>query len=431
MKYFSTKNRNHLVNFRKAVFRSLPPDNGLYFPEFIPDLKSLLSENIREKDLKDVCAEVMGYFVGEEIDEAALYEIIRESIDFPLPVKEVKEGIYVLELFHGPTWAFKDVGARFLALSMGYFTKKTGEEVTILVATSGDTGGAVAAGFHKVPGTRVIILYPKGKVSKVQERQLTTLGHNITAYEVEGAFDDCQRMVKQAFLDKDLNRKFNLSSANSINVARLLPQMFYYFAMYQQLPVEDLLVAVPSGNYGNLTAGMFAKKLGLPIQKFIASSNINKIVPEYLRTSRYIPRDSIQTYSNAMDVGDPSNFVRMEQLYDHDYQQIVRDVEGFWLDDEKTLEVMRRCYRETGYVLDPHGAIGYAACEHLPQSNSGTRVFLETAHPVKFQPVLDKAFDCRVQYDAKLSGLKGKKEIKHSISTSFDLLKQLLLANSD
>jgi threonine synthase len=427
MQYFSTKDRNHLVSFKEAVFRSLPPDNGLYFPFSIPDLHNLLSEAIKERDLTELCTEVIKHFVGEEIDEKALYQIVKESIDFPLPVREVKPGIHVLELFHGPTWAFKDVGARFLARSMGYFTRTTGEEVTILVATSGDTGGAVAAGFHKVPGTQVIILYPKGKVSEVQERQLTTLGHNITAYEVDGVFEDCQRMVKQAFLDEDLNSKYNLSSANSINVARLLPQMFYYFAMYQQLPVDDLVVAVPSGNYGNLTAGMFAKRMGLPLGKFIASSNVNKIIPEYLRTSRYIPRDSIQTYSNAMDVGDPSNFVRMEQLYDHDYQRIVKDVDGFWLDDKQTLEVMRQCYQDTGYILDPHGAIGYAACESYRSKEKVPTVFLETAHPVKFQPVLDKAFGSEVRYDEKTATLMDKQVEKRSISADFDAFKQEIL----
>lgn len=428
MKFYSTGNREHLVSFEEAVFRSLPPDNGLYFPVNIPQFDQGWVSGLGKRPLAQSAFEVIRQFTGSEIDDTSLFEITRQSIDFDLPVLELSPEVSVLELYHGPTWAFKDVGARFLARAMGYFTAKSGKEITILVATSGDTGGAVAAGFHKIPGTQVKILYPKGKVSAVQEKQLTTLGHNIKAYEVEGTFDDCQDLVKKAFLDSELNRKFNLSSANSINVARLLPQTFYFLTLYAKMKMDGLVVAVPSGNYGNLTAGLLTKKMGVPFGNFIAASNLNKVVPVYLDTTVYAKMQSIQTYSNAMDVGNPSNFVRMQELYQGSHEAMKKNVKGFWLDDSQTISTMKNCYDKHGYVLDPHGAIGYAASEKYLAENPGSHVaFLETAHPVKFQPVLDKVFAGKINYPEKTASLMDQPSQFESISADFGEFRDRLL----
>lgn len=426
MKFFSTKNSNNPVSFQEAVFRSLPPDNGLYFPENIPQLEREWILSLPDQSLKDIGFQIARQFVQGEIDEDSLKTIIAETLDFEIPLVSIEKDIYVLELFHGPTWAFKDVGARFLARTMGYFTRKTGEEITILVATSGDTGGAVAAGFHNVPGVNVVILFPKGKVSEVQQMQLTTWGDNITAVEIEGNFDDCQRLVKSSFLDSELNDKFNLSSANSINIARLIPQTFYYFWLYSQRN-QEMVISVPSGNYGNLTAGILAHKMGLPVKRFIAASNVNKIVPEYLETGTYRPRDSVQTYSNAMDVGSPSNFVRLSRLFKDNYSEVCKKIEGFWLDDEGTLSTMRNCHKRQDYILDPHGAIGYQALkDKLKPGEEG--VFLETAHPVKFQPVLDKAFDEKISYPEKVEPLLIKKSEFETMKADFEVFKGFLLS---
>lgn len=425
MKFYSTNDRNHRVSFQEAVFRSLPPDNGLYFPERIPAFTKEWFENSWELSLPEIGFEVARAFIEDEIEESVLHEIVHDALGFEIPLVEVEDNIFSMELFHGPTWAFKDVGARFLARCMGYFTKRTGKEITILVATSGDTGGAVAAGFYGVPGVNVVILFPKGKVSEVQQLQLTTWGDNIAAFEIDGAFDDCQALVKKAFLDPELNSKLNLSSANSINIARLMPQTFYYFLIYS-LMQEELVISVPSGNYGNLTAGLLAHKMGMPVKKFIAASNTNKIVPDYLETGEFQPKKSTRTYSNAMDVGDPSNFVRMMEIYHGSHKEVTSEIEGFWLNDEQTLEAMKKCFRSNEYILDPHGAIGYQALkEKLNQGEKG--VFLETAHPVKFQPVLDLAFGGKIQYPEMVRELEKKPTLKTEIDNDFEVFKSILL----
>jgi threonine synthase len=426
MKYYSTSNRNHQVSFREAVFKSLPPDNGLYFPETIPRLDAHTLKYLPNHSLESIGFEMMKPFVGSEIPEDRLDSIVQETLDFDIPLREVEANIHVLELFHGPTWAFKDVGARFLARCMGYFTQQTGEEIEILVATSGDTGGAVAAGFHGVPGTHVTILFPENKVSKVQEQQLTSWGDNISALAVKGTFDDCQALVKQAFLDEDLNQKLNLSSANSINVARFLPQSMYYAQIAREKGGHSLVVAVPSGNYGNLTAGLVGWKMGLPIRQFIAASNINKVVPDYLQSAKYEPRPSISTYSNAMDVGAPSNFVRMLEIFGGSHQEMTEMVKGFYMDDDQTLTSMNACYNASHYLPDPHGVIAYQALKKY-LNDGETGIFLETAHPVKFQNVVDKALDQPVSFQRKVESLMAKPSEFKTIENHFEAFKSLLL----
>ena len=357
MKFYSTNKQSEAVSFKEAVIKSLPTDKGLYFPEEVPELDYLFLETLDYYSLPEIGMEVLRQFTKEDIPEQKLNEILHEALDFEIPVKEVEKNIHTLELFHGPTYAFKDVGARFLARCLGYFNETENKEVTILVATSGDTGGAVASGFHNVPGVNVVILYPSGKVSDLQEKQLTTLGGNITALEVEGAFDACQAMVKQAFLDSDINSKLNLSSANSINIARWLPQSIYFFQAYKQLKdAKKLVVAVPSGNYGNITAGMLAKKMGLDIHRFIAASNANDTVPRYLKDGNYEVKPTVPTLSNAMDVSDPSNHPRMLELHEQNFKDIIKHTQGFTLNDQQTLEVMKSCYASNQYILDPHGS---------------------------------------------------------------------------
>ena len=389
MEFFSTNRKAPKAGFKEAVIRSLPADNGLYFPEAIPQLDEQVLKNFRSMSLPELGYEMMKPY-ATDIPADALREIMNEVLSFDIPLVQVEENIYSLELYHGPTYAFKDVGARFLARCLGYFSKDSEKEVTILVATSGDTGGAVANGFYNVEGVKVVILYPSGKVSDLQEKQLTTLGGNISALEVAGDFDDCQALVKQAFLDKDLNQKLNLTSANSINIARWMPQSIYYAWMLTQISSDNLLLAVPSGNYGNITAGMLAKKLGFPLDKFLACANANDVVPRYLKTCQYDPMPTIATYANAMDVSKPSNFPRMIELYGHSFDALTKDVTGFDLDDESILQTIRQCQSDTGYLLDPHGAIGYAGLkEKLKPGQTG--VFLETAHPIKFAPTMTKA----------------------------------------
>lgn len=391
MKFFSTNRKSEIVSFREAVIKSLPDDNGLYFPESVPELDYLFLSTLSHYSLPEIGHEVLRHFTNEDIPDEKLVEIITDAYGFDIPLVEVSKNIHALELFHGPTFAFKDVGARFLARCLGYFNESENKEVTILVATSGDTGGAVAAGFYKVPGVKVVILYPSGKVSALQEKQLTTLGENISAIEVDGDFDDCQALVKQAFLDKELNQKLNLSSANSINIARWIPQSIYYYQIFRSLGEDiDAVIAVPSGNYGNLTTGMLAKKMGLPIKRFIAASNANDIVPRYLVSGDYQVKPTVATVANAMDVSNPSNYPRMMELYDGDLKALRKDVKGFSLTDQETLQTMKATFAATNYLLDPHGAIGYRALEgDLQKKEVG--IFLETAHPCKFQPVVDQA----------------------------------------
>ena len=424
MKFFSTNRKASTVPFRQGVIKSLPEDNGLYFPESIPDISKYYSTST--PTLPELGYEVMAPFVGDDIPTGRLQQIMEETLAFDIPLVDVAENIQCLELFHGPTYAFKDVGARFLARCLGYFNEQETQEVKILVATSGDTGGAVASGFFQVEGVEVIILYPSGKVSDLQEKQLTTLGGNIKAFEVDGDFDACQHLVKSAFLDEDLNQQLRLSSANSINIARWIPQSIYYgWAQLQSSGGDSRVFSVPSGNYGNLAAGMLAKKMGAPIKRFIAASNANDVVPRYLDSGEYEPKPTIPTYSNAMDVGKPSNFPRMLDLYHGKHSAMTEDVSGFHLDDEGTLRTMSQCLQQNDYLLDPHGAIGYQALRnHLRNGEQG--IFLETAHPCKFVDVVRQ-----VKPDYELPAfttelLKREKEAT-GIEANFEIFKELLI----
>ena len=427
MKFYSTNNQANQVSFRDAVINSLPQDNGLYFPERILTLGKDFIAKLKDHSKAEIGFEVAKDFVGKDIPTDRLKQIVEQTVDFDLPLVEVDKNIHSLELFHGPTWAFKDMGARFLSRCLGYFSEGDSREINILVATSGDTGGAVAAGFHGVEGVKVTILFPKGKVSDVQQQQLTTWGDNIKAFEVDGTFDDCQKLVKTAFLDKELSQKLNLSSANSINIARLIPQSFYYYYAFQKLESwDDVVMSVPSGNYGNITAGLLAMKMGLPIKRFIAASNANRVVPDYLLSGKYEPKPSIQTYANAMDVGDPSNFIRMQEMFGRDYDKMIDKISGFYLMDESILKVMKQCANDINYVLDPHGAIGYQALvEDLEEGEQG--IFLETAHPVKFLDVVVEALGESSDYKKKISRLMEKEGEFESVGIEFEEFRTKLI----
>ena len=391
MKYYSTKKTVLPVDLKHAVTKGLADDNGLFMPETIGTFDKSFFEKIEELSFREISYEVAKKFFGDDIEEDKLREIVFDTLSFDCPVVPVQKSIYSLELFHGPTLAFKDVGARFMARLLGYFLGNSDQLVNVLVATSGDTGSAVANGFLGVPGIHVYVLYPKGKVSDIQESQFTTLGRNITALEIDGTFDDCQRLVKSAFLDRELNSVLTLTSANSINVARFLPQSFYYFNAYARNPHKDkeLVISVPSGNFGNLTAGLFAKRMGLPVSKFIAANNRNDIVYKYLKTGNYNPAPSVQTLANAMDVGDPSNFVRILDLYGHSHEAISADIVGYRYTDDQIRETIKRVYDQCGYLLDPHGACGYQSLEEY-LSPGQTGIFLETAHPAKFTETVER-----------------------------------------
>ncbi|MTI88032.1 MAG: threonine synthase [Balneolaceae bacterium] len=396
MKYYSTKGQAKPANFRQAIFKGLPEDNGLYMPEQIPVLSPAFFAELGNLSLPQIGFEIMKPFIGKEIPDKALSELVEDTLNFDIPLKQLTEETYALELFHGPTFAFKDVGARFLARSLSYFSKQSDHKLTVLVATSGDTGSAVAQGFYDVANIEVVILYPSGKISHFQEQQMTTLGNNITALEVNGTFDDCQKLVKQAFLDGELQSRKNLTSANSINIARMLPQSIYYFYGMGQLPPEkwkDVVISVPSGNYGNLTAGLIAQRMGLPIGHFLACSNINDTVPEYLETATYRPRPSKQTISNAMDVGDPSNFHRILDLFKGSHAAMSDHISGYSYTDEETRAAINKVAQENDYVLDPHGAVGYLGLSTYLDIHSGTGIFLETAHPYKFKDVVEEQID--------------------------------------
>jgi len=384
MKYYSLQNKQHVVSFEDAVVAGLAPDKGLYFPEHIPAFEKSFLDNIGEKSEVEIGYAAIKPFVGEEIPDEVLRKIIADTLSFPFPVAPVHDNIYSLELWHGPTLAFKDVGARFMAGCLGYFRRNDTRPVTVLVATSGDTGGAVANGFYDVPGVKVVILYPSGKVSTLQEKQLTTLGKNITALEIDGTFDDCQRMVKTAFLDAALQAHSLLTSANSINVARWLPQMFYYLLAYKQLQ-KEVVFSVPSGNFGNICAGMMAAAMGLPVKHFVASTNVNDTVPRFMENGQYAPGQAKPTLSNAMDVADPSNFVRILQLFTNSLPALKEKLTAYSFDDKATVATMEAVWNEHKYMLDPHGAVGYLGLQkYLAGSKETTGVFLETAHPVKF-----------------------------------------------
>ncbi len=391
-RFYSTKSPDQFVDIKEAVLRSLPADNGLYMPESIERLGHGFWESWRDLSLADIGVHVAKAIFRDSIPADELEKITRESANFPAPLVTVKEKAHVLELFHGPTLAFKDFGARFMARLMGWLTRDDDGLLTVLVATSGDTGGAVASAFHGIPGTRVIILYPKGKVSGLQEKQLTTLGGNITALEITGTFDDCQRLVKSAFLKREMSENLNLTSANSINISRLVPQSFYYFEAAKNLPegVKPTFV-IPSGNFGNLTAGLLAEKLGLEVEHFVAATNRNDVVPEYLREGEYRPRPSVATISNAMDVGAPSNFARLEEIFGYEWEAMKARVAGYAYGDKITRETIRRIKSETDYTLEPHGAIGWLAAEAWRESHPEAHtVVLETAHPSKFLDVMEE-----------------------------------------
>jgi threonine synthase len=430
MKFYSTNNKAHRVSLREAVIQGLAPDNGLYMPEVINPLPKHFFDNISSMSFQDIAYAVADNLVRGDVPEAELRRIVEHTLQFEAPLVPVEDQVYALELFHGPTMAFKDFGARFMSQLLGHFAKQQDREVTILVATSGDTGSAVANGFLGVPGTKVIVLYPSGKVSDVQEKQFTTLGQNITALEVDGTFDDCQRLVKQAFLDEDLRKKHFLTSANSINIARLIPQSFYYFYAYSRLPdhTRPVVFSVSSGNFGNLTGGLLAQRMGLPVDRFVASTNINDSVPVYLRTSQFNPHPSRQTISNAMDVGNPSNFVRMQDLFNGSHEALSRAIEGHVFTDEQTSEAMRNVYKASGYVLDPHGAVGYLGLKkHLERRNDRIHgIFLETAHPGKFLEVVESVLETRVPLPSTLQKFMTGKKQSIAIPNEFQALKTFL-----
>ena len=418
MQYYSLNKKVPKTSFEIAVLKGLAPDKGLYFPEKITPLDTSFMENLDQLSNIEIAFHAIKQFVGSEIPESELKTIIKETLNFEFPIVSIEDNISTLELFHGPTMAFKDVGARFMARCLGYFNKNNNKEVTVLVATSGDTGGAVANGFLGVKGVKVVILYPRGKVSNVQEQQLTTLRQNITAFEVEGTFDDCQDMVKKAFLDSDLTTKKELTSANSINVARWLPQMFYFMFAYKQLKQHNkpLVFSVPSGNFGNICAGMVAQKLGFPFSHFIASNNENDVVTRYLSSKKYTPLATVQTISNAMDVGNPSNFIRIQALHNNDFQALKSNLSGYRFSDEETREAIDSIYKSTGYITDPHGAVGYLGCHHYLKLNPDVHtVFLETAHPTKFldvvQPLVPEVIELPPQIKAVMGRPKNAKSI--------------------
>lgn len=427
MKYYSTNGKAPLADLQKAVVKGLAEDRGLYMPERIEKLPKAFFDNIQDMRFQDIAYNVASNFFGEDVDEDALQDIVYDTLSFDCPVAKVTDNIYTLELFHGPTLAFKDVGARFMARLLGYFTSNTSATsnsslVNVLVATSGDTGSAVANGFLGVEGIHVYVLYPKGKVSPIQECQFTTLGQNITAIEVDGVFDDCQALVKSAFMDEELNKHMKLTSANSINVARFLPQAFYYFNAYARMKAlgkaDNLVMCVPSGNFGNICSALFGHEMGLPIKRFIAANNANDVFYNYLQTGKYEPKASIQTLANAMDVGDPSNFARILNLYSQNgaltpeatHHRITNLISGATYSDEKIAETMRQCYGETGYVLDPHGACGYRALqEGLQEGEIG--VFCETAHPAKFKEKVDDILGIDIEIPARLKAfMEGEKQ---------------------
>ncbi|MDL2277024.1 threonine synthase [Parabacteroides sp. OttesenSCG-928-G07] len=434
MKYYSTNKKAPMASLEEAVVKGLAGDKGLYMPEHINQIDQKIIANLKNMSFHEIACAVAQAFFGEDIEPNKLDEIVKDTLSFDTPVVRVNDSIYSLELFHGPTLAFKDVGARFMARLLGYFIRKQGlKDVNVLVATSGDTGSAVANGFLGVEGIHVYVLYPKGKVSPIQECQFTTLGKNITALEIDGTFDDCQALVKSAFMDEDLNKHMQLTSANSINVARFLPQSFYYFHAYAQLDkigkADELVVCVPSGNFGNITAGLFAHKMGLPVKRFIAANNRNDVFLEYLQTGKYNPRPSVTTLANAMDVGDPSNFARVLDLYGNNektHKTITDLISGFRFTDEEITDAIQRVYKKTGYLLDPHGACGYQALEKGLKSGE-TGVFLETAHPAKFKDTVDKILQSDIEIPEKLQAfMKGEKE-SVGLSKDFVSFKKYLL----
>ncbi len=436
MKLYSTKNKARLVSLEEAVLRGLPEDNGLYMPQTIPALNPDFIQSLSHLSFQEIAFQVAGALLQGAIPREDLRHIIQEAVSFPAPVHRLDDSKHVLELFHGPSLAFKDFGARFMAQLMSYFNHGEDRELIILVATSGDTGGAVASGFFRTPGIRVVILYPSGKVSMLQEKQLTTLGHNVAALEVYGTFDDCQALVKQAFLDTELNSVIRLSSANSINISRLIPQSFYYFEAYKQVSdgISPVVFSVPSGNFGNLTAGIIAHRMGLPVQQFIAATNINDVVPRYLHTGQYIPRPSVRTLSNAMDVGNPSNFARMTDLFSSPecstWNNMKAGISGYAYNDEQTAHAIRQVYDQHEYILEPHGAVAYLALAEYQQKHPGTTgVLLETAHPAKFLDDMEHILGHKVEVPERLAVLADKPKKATSMQSEYAGFKAWLMDN--
>lgn len=429
MNYKSLNKKAPSTSFKEAVIKGIAPDKGLYFPETITPLPASFFENIDSLSYEAIAFEAIKQFVSPDIPEDVLKTIISETLSFDFPVVKINDKVSTLELFHGPTMAFKDVGARFMARCLGYFNQHNTEEVTVLVATSGDTGGAVAHGFLGVKGVNVVILYPSGKVSDIQEKQLTTLKQNITALEVDGVFDDCQDMVKRAFLDEELTNKMQLTSANSINVARWLPQMFYFFFAYKQLHKthKNIVFSVPSGNFGNICAGMMAQQLGLPIHHFVAANNENNVVTEYLTTKLYQPKPSVQTISNAMDVGNPSNFIRIQEIYKNNFEALKSNLSSYSFSDDQTREALKELYTDFKYIADPHGAVGYLGCKsYLKDNNDAHCVFLETAHPTKFLNVVEEIIPEKIELPSQIEAVMDQEKTAIPIA-HYDELKAVLL----
>jgi len=427
--YYSLNRKAPKSTFQNAVIRGLAPDKGLYFPEYIRPLQESFFKNIDQYSYNDIAFQAIKPYVGNDIPENALKDIIADTLSFDFPIVKLNEHISTLELFHGPTMAFKDVGARFMARCLGYFNQDNSKEITILVATSGDTGGAVANGFLGVQGVNVVILYPSGKVSDIQERQLTTLGQNITALEVDGVFDDCQDMVKRAFLDKELTGTRQLTSANSINVARWLPQMFYFLFAYKQLKDEydSIVFSVPSGNFGNICAGMMAQQLGMPVRHFIAANNANNTITDYLATKSYNPKPSIATISNAMDVGNPSNFVRIQEIYNNSFDALRDNLISYSFTDQQTKQALAELYSDYEYIADPHGAVGYLGAKaYLKEHPKSHLIFLETAHPTKFLDVVEEVTQAKLKLPAQIQSVMHREKVSMKLSTYSDLKNFLL-----
>jgi threonine synthase len=436
MHYYSTRNRELKTGLREALMKGLAPDGGLFMPASIPVLTREKLLAIQDMNLTGIAIELSDLLFGEDIPREELEPIVEEAVNFDTPLVKVEERIFALELFHGPTLAFKDVGARFLARLLGYFTRDLEQDIHVLVATSGDTGSAVANGFLGVKGVRVHVLYPSGLVTPLQEKQFTTLDENISAVEVEGTFDDCQKLVKEAFMDEELAGRMTLTSANSINLARFLPQAFYYFRAWAQItshesyqPGSDLFFSVPSGNYGNMTAGLVAREMGLPVHTFLSANNINDVVPAYLLTGKYKPRPSTATIANAMDVGDPSNFDRILDLFNHNHGWITRHMKGYSFSDRQIREIIGRVYRETGYLCDPHGATGYQAARNYLDENPGqTGIFLETAHPAKFRESVEDVIKTHVEIPLRLADFAERDKVSTVIKPAYRDFRDYLIS---
>ena len=429
MNYYSLNKQAPNVSFKNAVIKGIAPDKGLYFPESITSLPESFFEDIQNLSHHEIAFLAIRQFVSDDIPDSVLKDILEEILDFDFPVVEIGDNVATLELFHGPTMAFKDVGARFMAQCLGYFSRGEKSEVTVLVATSGDTGGAVANGFLGVEGVNVVILYPSGKVSDIQERQLTTLGQNITALRVDGTFDDCQKMVKSAFLDDELIARMQLTSANSINVARWLPQLFYFLFAYKALKSKkkEIVFSIPSGNFGNICAGMVAQRLGMPVKHFVAATNVNDTVPEFMVTGKYNPKPSTATISNAMDVGDPSNFIRIRHLYNDNYEALKENLSSFAFTDDETRKAILAIYNNSGYIADPHGAVGYLGLKKFQENHPDTYgIFLETAHPVKFLDVVEETIGKSLEIPPQIQKVMDREKKSIRIK-NYGELKQYLL----